>query len=363
MSRSGSVVLLVRLDLADVEQARLVRVVVELRFDEQRRRLVLADDVREVVDGVDRRLGCAQRDHRLPAAGASGSRPSPGAPAVRATHRVPGAADERAGRRAGQQERADDECEHADDRRPGRPEQRAEELLRARTEHAAVRGAERGQQPERRHDQAGPERADVDERAARDHQAADGDERDGRDVGSGADHRREAVGDPAADHASAPAEVEDEARKIPSATSPSPVSSRCCWLFGFPFRVRFLTREGKRGLKRALLSAARHGRASPSTLAPLPTRKLRLRSGDRVRRFALTPTGGARGLLPGSGAADGPFRAGRALEASVAPDQSAVRLSRSAGQSPWKPPAFRFAPRDSPLRGRVPAVVTSPGAE
>jgi hypothetical protein len=47
----------VRLDRADVEQRRLVGILRRGRLDEQRRRLVLADDVGIVVHGVDRRLG------------------------------------------------------------------------------------------------------------------------------------------------------------------------------------------------------------------------------------------------------------------------------------------------------------------
>jgi hypothetical protein len=60
----GERVLLVRLDLADVEQARLIRTGVRRRLDEERRRLVLPHDVGEVVDDVHGRLGCAQRDDR-----------------------------------------------------------------------------------------------------------------------------------------------------------------------------------------------------------------------------------------------------------------------------------------------------------
>src|SRR5918994_255502 len=57
----------------------------------------------------------------------------------------------------------------------------------------------------------------------------------------------------------------------PSATNPSPISSRCCWLFGLPFplRVRFLTREGRRGLSVRFLRR----RALPATL-PLGGRLL-----------------------------------------------------------------------------------------
>ena len=76
-------------------------------------------------------------------------------------------------------------------------------------DRAAVGGAERREQAEGRHDQAGAERAHVDERAPRDHQRADDDKGDGCDVGGGADRRREAVGDPAPDHAPAPAEIEN----------------------------------------------------------------------------------------------------------------------------------------------------------
>ena len=49
-------VLLVSLDLADVEEARLVGILGRDRLDQERRGLVLPHDVREVVHDVHRRF-------------------------------------------------------------------------------------------------------------------------------------------------------------------------------------------------------------------------------------------------------------------------------------------------------------------
>jgi hypothetical protein len=73
--------------------------------------------------------------------------------------------------------------------------------------------AERSEQAERGDDQAGPEGPHVDEGAAPHHQRSHDDESHRRDVGGGADHAGEAVGDRAPDHASAPAHVEDRGEK------------------------------------------------------------------------------------------------------------------------------------------------------
>ena len=66
-----------------------------------------------------------------------------------------------------------------------------------------------------------------------------------------------------------------DARKTPSATSPSPISSGCCWFLVFPLRRFVRTRAGRRGLSvRLFLRRAMRG-ASPSAPLRFPTRKLR----------------------------------------------------------------------------------------
>jgi hypothetical protein len=109
--------------------------------------------------------------------------------------------------------------------------------------------------------QAGAERADVDELAARDHQRADGDERDRRHVRAPAECRDEPVRDRAADDASVPAQVEDAAEEEPERDEPEPPE------LGMVVRLRAtgpgaLLLADARGRLRAQLPcalAARHG--------------------------------------------------------------------------------------------------------
>jgi hypothetical protein len=201
-------VLHVRLGADDVEQRRLVGVLRRRGLDEERRRVVFADDVGIVVHRVDRRLVRSDRDHGRRTSERLCRQRTAGA-AVGTLDGVPRAPDECARGRAGQKQRADHQREDADDQRPGRADEQAEELLEPTAEGAPVRRAESGQQSERGDDQPGPKRAHVDERAPRHHQRADDDERDGSDVGGRADRADEAVRDRAADHPPAPAEVED----------------------------------------------------------------------------------------------------------------------------------------------------------
>ena len=49
-----------------------------------------------------------------------------------------------------------------------------------------------------------------------------------------------------------------EARKTPSATSPSPMSSGCCWFFGLPFAPLRTDTRGQARLEGALFLASRH---------------------------------------------------------------------------------------------------------
>ena len=196
----------------------------------------LGDDVREAVHGVDRaalRLGASIGG----GSAASVGQPRPAGAVERAPRGGAGAAHGVPERRrsapsdapvssSAPRPRSGD----ADDRRARRADQAARRALSsALADGAAVLAAERQQQAEREHGEAGPERADVDERAARRpsarrrRRAASG-----THVGRGPE-RREAVGDPAADHAAVPAEVEDGARKTPARPARGPTSSGCWW--------------------------------------------------------------------------------------------------------------------------------------
>ncbi len=203
-----------------VEEARLVGL--RLRDErvlglvgEERRRAGLGDDVGVVVLDVDRRLdGVEHRRQRRSDGDGLGTGGEPARVPVRAADGVPRAAEERAERRAGEQEQADDEGRHADDRRAGRTEQRGEEPVELASDPAAVR-AEREHQPEGADREAGAERAHVDERAAGDHQGADHHERDREHVAGVADDRRDRVRDRTADDSAVPAEVEERAEEDP----------------------------------------------------------------------------------------------------------------------------------------------------
>ena len=197
------------LDGADVEQGRLVGILGRRRLDQQRRGMVLAHHIREVVHRVDGRLGRPQRDHRRRPEGGF-ARHGAARAAVGTAHRMPGPPNERAGGGAREQQRPDHEGEHADDRRARRADEQPEQALEPATDRAPVPGAERRQQAEAGDGQPGPERPHVDERAARDHQGSDDHERDRRHVCGGADPTRE---DPAADHPPTPTQIEDRGEK------------------------------------------------------------------------------------------------------------------------------------------------------
>ena len=146
-----------------------------------------------------------------------------GAPAVAARRSLPvRAAEDRAERRAGEQERADEEEQDAEDRRAGDADRDADGAAEHLADVAAVVLAERDHQPEAEHDEAGAERADVDERAARDHEAAERDEQHRQHPGGAADERVEAVHERAADPAAVPAGVADAAEEDAERDEPEP---------------------------------------------------------------------------------------------------------------------------------------------
>ncbi len=86
------------------------------------------------------------------------------------------AAQHGAERRAGEEQRADEEQEHTEDGRPGDADRDPDGAAEHLAEVAALIAAESDHEPEREDDEAGAEGADVDERAARDHEGAERDE-------------------------------------------------------------------------------------------------------------------------------------------------------------------------------------------
>ncbi len=99
-----------------------------------------------------------------------------------------GSAQERAERGAGQEEDPEERQQHAEDRRPGRPDALRDEVAELSPDPAAVRGAEREHQPDDGDAEAEPERADGNQGAPRDDEAAERDQDQRRDVGGPADH-------------------------------------------------------------------------------------------------------------------------------------------------------------------------------
>ena len=228
------------------------------------------------MDDVDGRLERPQRDDRrgldvLERSCALGA-------GVRPPDCVTRAANQRAGRSAGQQEPSDHEREDADDRRPRLADEHPEDSLQPAPDRATVIRAQRGEQAEARHRQTGAEGVHVDERAARHHQGADDGERDGCDVRGCSDRRREAVGDPAADHASAPPEVQDRRQKDAQRDEPEPNQLGVLLALRLPLAPLRADARGQARLERALLSASRHARCF-AVETSAPTRKLRFRSG------------------------------------------------------------------------------------
>ena len=206
-------------DVGDVEERR--RILVErLRLDEQRLLFLLgADHVRKRVHCVERRrrrsdlrLLCRRRRSRSP-------------PACCGAHGVMRAAHDRARRRAGEQQRADDQREDSEDRRAG-TEQRAKPTAEDPAEEAAVRGAEGRQQAERENGETDAKRAEVHELAARDHERADADESERDEVGGRSDEAVDGIGQRAADNAAVPAAVEDDPEEEPGRDEPEAVELR-----------------------------------------------------------------------------------------------------------------------------------------
>ena len=187
---------------ADVEE-RLLRVLLVGRRRRRRRRARraargcgLADDVGVVLRDVDRRLGAARGaagGDGAAGAGRGGARRARGGRGVEAC-------------RTAWPERRTIAPSEAPVRKstpaivsttprivaPAVPSPRSTSDVEAVADDAAVRRAEREQQPDERDDEPEPERPHRDELAARDDQRADRDEHDRRDVRGPADRRRAA---------------------------------------------------------------------------------------------------------------------------------------------------------------------------
>ena len=101
-------------------------------------------------------------------------------------------------------------------------------------DRAAVARPQRREEAEARHCQTGAERAHVDELAARDHECADDDERHRGDVRGSSDGGGEAVGDPPADHAPAPPEVEHRRQEQSQRDEPEPDQLRVLLVLRLP---------------------------------------------------------------------------------------------------------------------------------
>ena len=213
----------------------------------------LGDDVRVVADGVDRR--------RLRLAGQA---PSPSITAqrrccsagVRATRlarawwtRVAGAAHDRAERGAGEEERAREQRERAEDRDAGAAEREPDAAAEHRARRSRRGRAEREHQAEdedrrARCGTAAPRRGRCGPPSARRDR-----ERGRQRVRRRADERVEARRRSSRRRTRRSSRPEHAARKTPSATSPRPISSGCWCPCGLPSALRRrLTRFGTRGL-------------------------------------------------------------------------------------------------------------------
>ena len=101
---------------------------------------------------------------------------------------VPGAAKDRAERRAREQERAAEDEDGAEEQRACRADRNADRSAQRLAGVPALILPERDHQPGRENGESDAERPDIDERAAHDHQPAEHDERDRQRVRRHADH-------------------------------------------------------------------------------------------------------------------------------------------------------------------------------
>src|SRR3954447_5154828 len=136
------------------------------------------------------------------------------------------APENRPERRTGKEQDADEEEQDAEDGRSGGADRDADGAAEELSEVAALIPAESDHQTEREDHEARAERADVDESASGDHQAAESQEEDRHEPGGAADEGAEAVGHRAADIAAVPARIDDAAEKETEREQPEPPELR-----------------------------------------------------------------------------------------------------------------------------------------
>jgi hypothetical protein len=177
--------------------------------DDRRRRRV-RDDIGILLLAVDRRspgmldLGVGHDTNALDRPARDLRRPSGGARRM---------AKEGAERGTGDEDPSRDDEKEAENRRPGLPEEPAEDRVEAAPDGPAPLLAEHRHDSESKSDEAGPERAHVDELGAGDEETAHGDEEERQRQAGAADERVERGVDLAPDDAAVPLEPEHDREK------------------------------------------------------------------------------------------------------------------------------------------------------
>ena len=145
---------------------------------------------------------------------------------------------------------------------PVSPTRTSDDVVERPADRSAVRAASVEHQAERDDEEPEPERAQVDERAPAEHQRAEHDEGDGRDVAASPITARRRLADPLPHATAVPAEVEHGREEEPDRGQPE--ADQLGMVMAARPAVRFLTREGSfgRSLER------RFRRAMHDTSAP-----------------------------------------------------------------------------------------------
>ncbi len=211
-----------------------------------------------------------------------------------AAHGVPGAAQQGAGGRPGEEQHAGQEQSGADDDRAGLPHDPGEAAAEERADGAALVASERDHQPDAGDHEAGAERLEVDERAADEHQPAHADEHERQHVGGAADRVLQPLRDLRADDAPVPAEPEHGREEEADRGHPEPPQ------LGMVVRSGLLRRPlpdaGRRarpqGPLGGLLPGRRHGLAASAATSVFLRSCRNGGSGSRVEPGQPEPAGG-----------------------------------------------------------------------
>ena len=179
-----------------------------------RRRFPGRDHVRVVVDDVHGRLGRRGEHRARLGLDPLTLEPLPGS-TPRSAELVPGVAEQRPRRGAGEDERAGEQGGEADEERACATEEGCDRPTEGVADEAAVARPEHRHQADERHREPDPEGSHVDERASAEHQAADRDEDHGNRVRSAAEQVAQARLHLLADDPARPAEVEQRREKEP----------------------------------------------------------------------------------------------------------------------------------------------------